>query len=77
MTGQYLTARFRLRLGADEPMVAVDVGGQLGTWNPGPPPNAVPVGDPVYNGDGSQTHTVRDATADAPTRFIRLDLRFP
>jgi hypothetical protein len=36
----------------------------------------VSVGSPTYHGDGSETHTVRDAVAAGDVRFMRIGLQF-
>ncbi len=68
----YLTLTFLRRVPALDLAYSVKTNGSLtGTWSA----NAVQVGAPVNNGNGTETVTFRDsAAASATSRFLRLDV---
>jgi hypothetical protein len=69
--GPFLTLRYRRNPGAVGLSFHVDTSGDLPAWTPD---NAMPIGSPLFNSDGSETVTLRDiaSPSDADKRFIRL-----
>lgn len=73
--GPYLMVTFRKSLGTSGVTVNVGLSGNLIDWGA----NAVQVGVPIKNDDGTETVTYRDSvlTIDAPRRFMRIQPVIP